>query len=552
MNHSQIIFENTPDVLMLVAVEEDGARFRYVEANRATESLSGLPLAEVVGATPEQLLPADQAKRLSDQYRRCYTSGQATEIELVLATPSGQHTWQVHINPYRPESDITHLIVSARDVTKTRDVSQLLNSLEGHLPGFVYQISYSSDGTWRYTFASANSLSMFGIPSDQIMADAKALLGRIHPDDVDWVFAETLDAMTTLKPWHAEFRMIHMDGSVIWLSAQDIPQKLADGTVVCTGYTNDITDKKLLEESLRQSEAKFRQLVENANDIISTVERDGTISYVSPNWKATLGHELAEVTGCDVCDYIHPDEVEACREMLAELFATGQAIGGVESRVRHKNGDWLWYVANVTPLFDSQGNLVNFMVIARNVTRQKAMEQAIRQLAEVDSVTGLSNRLAFMSRLQMVLEQNTASAQNFALLYMDLDGFKQVNDTYGHAAGDKLLQVVGQKITDTLRNSDQVGRIGGDEFMVLLPGPIDSRVALAIGQRICRLLAEPITVDGHDFAVAASIGVALFPDNGRDVESLSRAADFAMYRAKAQGGSRAALAQTARELLTVP
>jgi len=537
----QDIFEYAPDPLIVIAVESGGA-FRFVKANLAVERLSGISRDKLLGAVLEDICPPDQAVILADHYRRCLALGELVEFQQVVDTPAGRLAWQVRARPYCSAGETSHVILVARDVTIIRDIAQQLNGLDGQLPGVLYQLSYSPQEGWRCRFLSANSVSLLGLTPDQAVADVGALLGRIHPDDYDRVIEESMECAATLKSWYSEFRIRCQDDRILWVAAHDIPQKLGDGTVLFTGYLNDVTERKLLEESLRLSELRYRQLVENASDIIATVDAEGRLSYVSPNWQAYLGHEPGEVMNSNISEYIHPEDLPRYRQFLLRFFQVPGTNDGVEYRVRHKDGRWFWYSAKVSPLFDGSGTLENLMFIARDTSKQKALEQEIRRLAEHDAVTGLVNRVAFMARLGQALEEAARTGVGFALLYLDLDRFKQVNDSHGHGVGDRLLRLVGERICHAIRSTDLVGRIGGDEFMILLNGSVTAQLAHSIGQKVCDALASPFYIDDVCLVIGASVGVALYPLNGVEQDALSRAADVAMYRAKALGGGKALLA----------
>ena len=169
------------------------------------------------------------------------------------------------------------------------------------------------------------------------------------------------------------------------------------------------------------------------------------------------------------------------------------------------------------------------------------MEREIQYLAHHDALTGLNNRVSFMAKVQQALQNSRRHGEHFAILYIDLDRFKPVNDTLGHAAGDLLLQQVAQRMTETLRTADVIGRIGGDEFMVLLADIDNASIALAVANKLCRVLDQPFKLGQEVANISASIGVALYPEHGNDFDSLSNAADQAMYRAKGEGKAKASL-----------
>ncbi|RRQ20471.1 PAS domain S-box protein [Guyparkeria sp. SCN-R1] len=539
----QACFEQSQDVLFLIARRADRA-FVYREVNAALLRDTGLSREQIVGKTPRELLPAEQAEHLETVYAECFASGEPALVESIFDVPSGNRSWQIQLSPLRDEQgEVVELLGSARDITWSRDFAQQLHTVSRQLPGFVYQLQWSGGEDWRFLFVGQRVEEMFGVSQAEVLADAEALLGRIHAEDRDRVLADSIESGRRLEPWQAEFRMCHRDGRVLWVEANDLPQRLQDGTIIWTGYVNDISRRKTLEDELRIGEARYRQLVENANDIIYTLTPDGVFSYVSPNWATTLGHPVDTVVGTHIRDYLHPADLSHCQGFLEQVLTSGQPQSGIEYRVRHQDGHWRWHISNAAALRGENGEVVAFLGIARDITERRAMEERIRQLAQHDGLTGLANRALFFEHLEQSLRLAARHGEKVALLFIDLDEFKPINDRLGHAAGDEVLVTTAWRLVDGLRESDLVGRLGGDEFVVLLHTPAGSEEALAVAGALCRSLAEPLTVEGQTVGVSASIGVALYPDHAVGGDDLVRAADRAMYRAKAAGRNRAALAE---------
>jgi len=190
------------------------------------------------------------------------------------------------------------------------------------------------------------------------------------------------------------------------------------------------------------------------------------------------------------------------------------------------------YQVHTLPVRDERGSVLIGMAVAQDVTEQRQAEETIRWQAHHDALTGLANRALLRDRLDQVLAMAERSGELAALLFLDLDHFKRVNDTLGHAAGDRLLQHVSARLTDCLQAEDTVARLGGDEFVVLLPSLQAVGDATEVAKKIRAVLAEPITIDDHEMAVTASIGISLFPNDEREAASLMKHADAAMYRSK--------------------
>lgn len=446
--------------------------------------------------------------------------------------------WQLQLSPV-VEGD--YRAVQGALFQASLPFGESLDELLKQLPGFVYQLRYSSDDTWCYSYVGERVEELFGVSVADALADAQTLLANIHPSDRDAVIESSLESARTQRPWQYEFRMFHRNGNMIWVEANDRPHRQPDGSVIWTGYANDITQRKVLEAALKASEQRFRQLVEQANDIIYTLNAAGDLTYVSPNWPRILGHRVEEVLGRNMSFVLHPEDLDACRHYIANVFHTAEPQGMIEYRVQHANGEWRWHFTNGAPVLDEQGQVTSFLGISHDITPRREMEERVRRLAQQDSLTQLPNRAQFFAHLADALEGCERENRQLALLFIDLDNFKPVNDQMGHAVGDQLLVQVAQRMRHRLRVDDLVGRIGGDEFVAMLSGPIMASEALGVASQLCDSLAEPYLLDGCQVIISASIGVAVYPLHASEEAALVHCADQAMYVAKANGRNQAVL-----------
>ncbi|WP_018876413.1 sensor domain-containing diguanylate cyclase [Thioalkalivibrio sp. ALE31] len=419
------------------------------------------------------------------------------------------------------------------------DNIQTLEALQGLLPGFVYQLRREADGRFSYPYVGELAEHWFGVDRESLKVDGAPLLECIHPDDRERVVRSTIATEEHGAHASMEFRMRCRGGGEMWLSAYDTARRLDDGSVVWTGFATEVTERKQLEASLRQSEAKFRAFVETASDVIYSLRPDGVLSYVSPNWTENLGYPISDAIDHAIDEYVAPEDLPACYAFLEGIARTGQKASGIEYRIRHQDGHYRWHTSNVSPVLDEEGRVTEFLGIARDITDRKVTEEQMQRLAHYDPLTDLPNRTLFYQILDHELTGARRGGQPVALMFVDLDEFKPVNDQYGHAVGDLLLRAVAQRLAGAIRESDVAARIAGDEFVVMLPrfqSAQESRAqAAVIGEKIRAALAEPFDCDGVEVRISCSIGIALFPLDAADGPGLSRAADAAMYVAKNAG-----------------
>ena len=297
-----------------------------------------------------------------------------------------------------------------------------------------------------------------------------------------------------------------------------------------------------MADDLGHSEARFRSLVQNSSDVVTVIAADGGITYESDAMRRVLGHEPVTRIGRTFVRDVHPDDLEHVKAMLSGLLAVEGASQTAEMRVRHVDGSWRWVEAIGQNLVHEPaigGVVLNF----RDVTDRKRLEDQLQHEAFHDPLTGLANRALFGDRVTHALALMARHpSDRAAVLFIDLDDFKVVNDSLGHAAGDELLTAVSERIRACLRRQDTAARLGGDEFGILLEDT-DEALAGEVAERILDALRQPFGVAARQIFVQASIGIALgsdagAPGEGETADELLRNADAAMYTAKARGKGR--------------
>jgi diguanylate cyclase (GGDEF)-like protein/PAS domain S-box-containing protein len=286
------------------------------------------------------------------------------------------------------------------------------------------------------------------------------------------------------------------------------------------------------ERALRESERWFRSLVQNASELIAVVDPDTTVTYVTDSAAPLLGYAPETLVGRRLLELAHPDDADGLGDA-----ATGSQRGRFECRLRTRDQSWvvLEWVRGARP------GEPGCILTGRDVTRRKLLEQELRHLAFHDKLTGLANRALFEDRLTHALASLTRRGGGLAVLFVDLDDFKTVNDSLGHGAGDALLRAVGERLRGALRDSDTAARLGGDEFAILLEGISDPQAALHTARRVLVSLEPPFEVEGRQFAVTGSVGVAPALTGHEAMPDLMRNADLAMYEAKRRGGAQCRL-----------
>jgi diguanylate cyclase (GGDEF)-like protein/PAS domain S-box-containing protein len=297
--------------------------------------------------------------------------------------------------------------------------------------------------------------------------------------------------------------------------------------------------RRAAEQALRESERRFRALIEHSFDIIAVLDATGTILYESPSFHRALGRRAQSMSGTQLQTYLHPEDVELVLSTLARPPSEGPVT--IEFRLAQQQGEWGSFEATVNNLLENEA-VTGIVFNCRDVTLRKQDERTIRYLAYYDALTGLPNRMLFKDRLAQALAlAGRRGARGVAVMFLDLDRFKTINDTLGHGVGDELLRLAADRLQRSLRQADSVARLGGDEFLFLLPGIDTPEDAERLGRKIIELFAKPFLIDGNELYITTSIGITLYPSDATDGETLIRNADTALYRAKEQGRNRCQL-----------
>ncbi len=322
-----------------------------------------------------------------------------------------------------------------------------------------------------------------------------------------------------------------------WWEVTRLPNR--DDAGVVGGLTIvavDITERVEGEDAIAAGHARSRALFHHAGvgQFIATL--DGKFLEVNPAFCELLGYPSAELLDMSSGDMLHTDDVEHVMEHFARLAAGETDFADVDMRLVHRNGDVLHVAMSISLVRDAQSRPDYLTALVQDVTDRRRAQAELNRLALHDSVTGLANRTLMIDRILLALQRQRRQGRAVAVLFLDLDGFKTVNDSLGHRAGDRLLRMVGERIGGAVRGGDTVARFGGDEFAVLCEGLVATQEAVDVAARISAALAPPFELDGSQVFVTASIGIALTPAN--DAESLLQNADAAMYRAKERGRAR--------------
>jgi diguanylate cyclase (GGDEF)-like protein/PAS domain S-box-containing protein len=642
---------------------------RVVDCNREAERIVGYSRAELIGNSVRIFFP-DQTvwdAKVEESYR-AVMEGRLYRSEIRLMRRDGAQVWcdisGQSIIAGKPELGV---VVVCADITEAKRAEAALRASEERLD---LAVQAAQSGLWDWnivdntTYFSPRFKEILGYAPDEEFRSLFLFSDHLHPEDRERAVGAMTRCVEADEPFDCEYRLRRADGAFVWVHARGRAVRDARGAAVrFAGSIIDISDRKAVEERLRESESHFRHLVETANDLVWAVDRDGRWTYLSP--RATR-----QIFGCEpedmLAERLIESQPEADRErsssMLARVMNDGTA-SHFETLHRNRRGAEVVLSLNATPLRNARGAVTGVTGTATDITELKAKEhelsealaeqklifdavseglalvreqtiqkcnakfadmlgysttelvgrptlafyadpaewdyvgrqagaamalgrvfetellvrrkngtvfwcelrgraidpgavdegsiwvmfdisarkereQRIQHLADHDALTGLLNRRLLEDRLQQSITLARRNDALVAVMLIDLDGFKAVNDQFGHLMGDYALRTVARRLRECVRESDTVARLGGDEFVVLLSGQRVPEDSSLVAEKILSALTEPVAAGGRHFEIGASIGISIYPRDGTTPEALLKHADAAMYRVKEAGKNR--------------
>jgi diguanylate cyclase (GGDEF)-like protein/PAS domain S-box-containing protein len=422
-------------------------------------------------------------------------------------------------------------IVILTDITERRRAEEAYHAVVEHSLQGLHILQDQ-----REIFANSAYAEMLGYTVDELLAlSPKRVRNLVHPDDQEIAWGHVRDRIEGKPaPAHYEFRIIRKDGTVRWV--ESFPSRIEyRGKPALQVAMVDVTERKLAEATLKNSEERYRTLVESSTDAILMLDREKNAITCNQAFLALFGYQKKEIESQSV-RIIHPSE-ESFRTYGKATYPLVERVGSLREEWDLMRKDGMIFSAEIvtSPIRSPDGTTTGYICIIRDITERKRAEEELAYMATHDSLTGLPNRTLFTDRLTMALVQARRSQKKLAVMLLDLDYFKNVNDTLGHGVGDQLLSAVGHRLQGLLRRGDTVARIGGDEFLLLLPEMLQVEYATTLAQKVLQAFREPFACDGHELHITTSIGIAIFPDDDGDADTLIKNADIAMYRAKNKG-----------------
>ncbi|HEY4090702.1 MAG TPA: EAL domain-containing protein [Luteibacter sp.] len=531
------LLERAPAMLAYVGTD---MRLRY--ASPAYRAWMGMGDAAVEGRTLEELVPAELYPRIEPGVVAAL-NGTPVIADRELRREELHRYAQASFSPDLDEQgNVRGAFVVLADISDRRALEARLRESERRFSQAFRHAAIGMalvlpDGRWLQV--NDAMCAMLGYNESELLA--LSFQDITHPDDLATDLNMVQQVLTGERvSYHMEKRYLNRDGRVVYalLTVSLVRDERGD-PLYFVSQVQDISERKAFEDALFRERELAEVTLKSIGDAVITTDPDLRITSLNPIAEAMTGWASHEAVGRPMDDIFQLRDPLTRRPIANPLLTAVQknTIIGLttDAILVHRNGFDSPIEDSAAPIHDHAGNVVGGVVVFHDVSETRALALKMAHLAHHDTLTGLPNRALLQSRVEFAVTVATRRKQRCALLFVDIDHFKQINDSMGHAAGDALLQEVARRIRAAVRPDDTVSRLGGDEFVVLLPHVEDGVDAAEVAETVLRACNEAIGLEASALAISFSIGISVFPDDAYDAESMLRNADTAMYEAKMQG-----------------
>ncbi|WP_047985455.1 sensor domain-containing diguanylate cyclase [Ornithinibacillus californiensis] len=545
---NNVLLNGIQDMVYIMEVRADG-NFIYHFINLAVKKYAGLT-NEIIGKSFQDVLQESKAKFLLKKYQEAVETKNVVVYEDLYPSPLGEERFGENVlTPlFDDNGRCTHVVAVVKDITERRRAEEAASKAREML----------IVGKQRYQ-------SLFDYNLDGVIAiDDKGLIVTVNrslelitgysKDNLIGIHYTTLllqeDVATAEKYFGVaingileEFsvRMRSKNGKNIETIIKFTPIIVNDETVGIYAICKDITEQIKIQHKYTESENKFEIIAEYSGDLITMLDKDGKITYVSPSYRDVLNFNPDEYIGKDFYYNVHPDDIESLLESFAQSKNTGKPWVA-QFRQKHQTMGWIWSELKGSPVYKQDNVFKQMVVLSRDISTRKNYEDKLKYFAYHDTLTGLPNRRYFSMKLKEALDAYEKTGEKIAIIIMDLDHFKSINDTFGHDIGDKAISEFALRVGKRIRSVDTLARLGGDEFVLLLREIECRDDAIQVAKDIIEVVSAPWQIDHAEFVTTTSIGISLLSqDKFNTFESLFRNADQALYEAKDAGGNQYAI-----------
>ena len=526
------------------AVQFKDTEGRWLTCNQSAAQAFGLDKEECLGKSDLELAEIADGK-YKEALQQCYLTDQkalhtggVSNIEGSIPQTDGSsiffETAKVPISD--PAGRPKGLVILARDVTEQRQATQALeqsllefNDLVTRIPVGVFKFRTLAGGGYRFDYVSPRWCEMLGLSPESVYRNARTVFSSTRPHNLKMFRRAIFHARKDCSSFSWEGR-VSTNKNIRWLHVAATPTPQENGDVLWDGIQYDITQRKEAEEKVRLAANVFTDTHEG----IVITDPEARIVEVNASFSRITGYEREEVLGENPSLLKSGHQNRAFyQEMWQTLKQDGHWSGEVWNR--RKDGEVYAEHLAISTVYDENGKVTHYVGVFADITPQKEHEKQLERIAHYDALTAVPNRVLLAERMSWAIAQTRRDGTSMAVCYLDLDGFKPINDQFGHESGDRLLVEISRRIKNCLRGNDTIARIGGDEFVLLLLGLKRVEECELALRRLLDVISRPWPIGEQQVTLSASIGATLFPNDDADADTLLRHADQAMYKAKEAG-----------------
>ncbi|MEK4384867.1 PAS domain S-box protein [Solibacillus sp. FSL W7-1464] len=538
--YKEVLMNVMKDMIFILKVENDDFLFQFINT-AVMERLDWFN--GMIGSSIMDIEPAEKAEFLYKQYKKVVMSQKSYTYEDIYEKNGNKYYAETILSPYFDDNGkVDHIIAVVRDITHEKnalsDAMKMVNSLAESSERYHSLFFHNTDGI--FILNKMGYITDGNEASEQITGyKIKELFGKSLNELVDPEDKDNLDTLIneavkgTNNSGNLTFK--NKNGEQVSTLFKIIPLFIEEKMIGLYGILKDVTEQLQSINKLEESEKRFRIIAENAQDLITLINKDGEIMYVSPSYKNILGYYHQEYLKKNFLHNVHLDDQEGLIEIVQNSINSGEPFT-IQFRQKNAEGNMIWCESIGNPVFNHKNSFQYMVVLTRDITLRREYESKLKYFAYHDTLTDLPNRLFFKEQFAFAKEQFLTNNIAPALILLDIDHFKLINDTYGHDIGDAVIQEFGSRIKASIRDHDMVARLGGDEFVILLSNIQSSNNAVEIAERIQHTIHQPWVMNGHTLTVTTSMGIATASSQLNFTESdLMKKADIALYEAKESG-----------------